>query len=73
MHTFKFLSQNVGEEDIGQLALRISCVFVVALLAVDVIQVDGAPGVSQGRHSDDSGRRRFLNQVDQQVCEQEVA
>lgn len=64
----------MGEEDVGQLALRVGSALVVALLAVDVIKVDGArPGVSVGRYIDDPGWRRFLNQVNQQICEQEVA
>lgn len=70
--TFESLSQRAGEEDVGQLALDVSFVLVVTLLTVDVFQVDGAPGVSHGGHRDDSGRRRSLNQIDQQICQQEV-
>lgn len=62
----------MGEEDVGQLALSVGFALVVTLLAVDVLQVDGAPGVSHGRHSDDPGRSRFLNQVNQQIRQQEV-
>lgn len=72
MPTFQSLSQRAGEEDIGELALNVGVPLVVTLLAVDVLQVDGAPGVGRGRHRDDPGRRRSLNQVNQQMCQQEV-
>lgn len=70
--TFQPLSQRAGEEHVGQLALRIRFLLVVALLAVDVIQVDRAPAVSHGRHGDDPGRSRPLDQVQQQMRQQEV-
>lgn len=70
--TFQPLSQRAGEEHVGQFALRVRFPLVVALLAVDVVQVDGAPAVSHGRHVDDPGRSRPLNQVQQQMRQQEV-
>ena len=45
----------MSEEDVGQFALAVSLVLVVALLTVDVVQVDGAPAVGHGRHVDDPG------------------
>lgn len=62
----------MGEEDVGQLALGVGGLLVVTLLAVDVVQLDGAPGVSHGGHGDNPGWRRSFNQVNQQMCQQEV-
>lgn len=70
--TFQSFGQWAGEEHISQLALSVSFALVVAFLAVDVLQVDGAPGMSHGGHVYDSGRGRTFNQVNQQVSQQEV-
>lgn len=41
---------------LAQLALAVGLLFVVALLTVDVVQINGAPGVSHGGHRDNSCR-----------------
>lgn len=61
--TFKSLRQRVGEKDIGELALGVGFLLVITLLTVDVVQVDGTPGVSHGGHCDDPRWCRSLNQV----------
>lgn len=63
--TFQPLGQRAREQDVGQLALGVGFGLAVALLAVQVLQVDGAPGVSHGRHSDDAGRGGAFDQVHQ--------
>lgn len=70
--TLQSLGQRAREENIGQFALRVGTAFVVTLLTVDVLQVDGAPGVSHRRHVDDPRWRRLLDQVQQQIRQQEV-
>ena len=64
--------QRAHAQDVGQLALAVRLLVVVPLLAVDVVQLDGCPGVGHGGDVNDSGGGRFFNQIEQQVRKQEV-
>lgn len=65
-HTLSPLGQLSGKENVGQLALRISPRRVVVVLAGQVVKLDPPHEVSDGGKGDDPGRRRVLEQVQQQ-------
>lgn len=66
-------SQLSGEQDVGQLALRVGPDWVVVLLPAQVVKLDLAHVVSRRRQVDDPGRGRVLQQVQQQESQEEVA
>lgn len=61
-----------GEQDVGQLALRVGPDRVVVFLAAQVVELDLARVVSHRRQVDDPGRGRVLQQVQKQKGQEEV-